>query len=145
VFERGYFSSWSHRDGPLGRGWSHSLDLALWFEGDLAIFRNGEGQEIVFVLPVRPVRPDLGRTLEIDQEVFEPISGDTLARKRDGWVVITARGIIHRFAASAGHVARPSGRPGATQVGLGYATTATGGSGDRHRLRWPDDQAAVRR
>src|SRR5262249_2213270 len=24
VFERSYFSSWSHREGPLGRGWSHS-------------------------------------------------------------------------------------------------------------------------
>src|SRR5262249_53583471 len=71
-FERSFFSGWPHRDGPLGRGWGHSLDLALWFEDDLAVFRNGEGQEIVFVLP------DGRRTLEPDEELFEPVSGNTL-------------------------------------------------------------------
>jgi RHS repeat-associated protein len=124
VFERSYFSSWSHRDGPLGRGWSHSLDLALWFEGDLAVFRNGEGQEIVFVLP------DGRDSVEIDQEVFEALSGDTLVRARDGWRVITARGIVHRFArvgpvdGDVWRVVRTTGRN--PQVGLGYAYDAAG-------------------
>jgi RHS repeat-associated protein len=120
VFERGYFSSWSHRDGPLGRGWSHSLDLRLSLEDDLVVFQNAEGQEIVFVLP------DCRRTLDMDQEVFEPISGNTLVRTREGWRVLTADGLVHHFAAVGAtlRVARTSRRN--EQVGIRYGYDAEG-------------------
>jgi RHS repeat-associated protein len=90
TFERSYFSSWSHRDSPLGFGWSHSLDLALWFEPGSAVYRNPEGQEIVF---------DLGRPEDaaLEQEFFEATSRDTLVRERNGWRVVTAAGLIHHF------------------------------------------------
>jgi RHS repeat-associated protein len=109
-FERSYFSSWAHRDGPLGRGWSHSLDLALWFEDDLTVFRNGEGQEIVFDR----------RPAAANDEVFHAPSGNALARDRDGWKVTTAAGLVHRFAAAGQllRVVRTSGRNPAR--GLSY-------------------------
>jgi RHS repeat-associated protein len=120
VFERNYFSSWSHRDGPLGPGWSHSLDLRLWFEGDLAVFQNAEGQEIVFLLP------DRARTLEVNQEVYEPISGNTLSRTRDGWQIVTPEGLVHTLHpfGDVMRVVRTTKRN--TKVGLTYDYDAEG-------------------
>jgi RHS repeat-associated protein len=89
-FERNYFSSWSHRDGPLGFGWSHSLDQALWFEPGSAVYRNAEGQEVVFEL-------EGGEGAELEREFFEGISRNTLVRERGGWRVITAEGLVHHF------------------------------------------------
>ena len=89
-FERTYFSSWSHRDGPLGFGWNHSLDQALWFEPGSAVYRNDEGQEIVFEL-------EGGERAELEREFFEGISRSTLVRERGGWRVITAEGLVHHF------------------------------------------------
>jgi RHS repeat-associated protein len=90
VFERSYFSSWSQRDGVLGPGWSHSLDQAVWQEGDLVVLRNAEGQEIVFDLA--------GESADLEREFFEPISRNTLVRERSGWRVLTAGGLVHHFA-----------------------------------------------
>jgi hypothetical protein len=92
VFERSYFSSWSHRDGVLGPGWSHSLDQALWFEEGIAVYRNAEGQEIVFDLV------DTKGEAELEREFFESVSRNTLVRERSGWRVITPEGLIHHFA-----------------------------------------------
>jgi hypothetical protein len=92
VFERNYFSSWSHRDGVLGPGWSHSLDQALWFEDGLAVYRNEEGQEIVFDLA------DTKGEAELEREFFEGVSRNTLVRERGGWRVISPEGRIHHFA-----------------------------------------------
>jgi len=92
VFERSHFSSWAQRSGPLGPGWSHSLDQAVWIEGHAVVHRNAEGQEIVF---------DVGRdpdTLERGQEVFEAFSRNTLLRTRRGWQVICPAGLLHHFA-----------------------------------------------
>lgn len=50
VFERQYFSSWSHRGSPLGRGWTHSFDQAVWTEPGKVVHRTGDGREIEFHL-----------------------------------------------------------------------------------------------
>jgi RHS repeat-associated protein len=92
AFERTYFSSWSNRDGVLGPGWSHSLDQALWFEPGAAVYRNAEGQEIVFELA------ETKGDAELEREFFEGISRNTLVRERGGWRVVTAEGLIHHFA-----------------------------------------------
>jgi RHS repeat-associated protein len=89
-FERTYFSSWSHRDGPLGFGWSHSLDQALWFEPGSAVYRNAEGQEIVFEL-------EGAEGAELERDFFESMSRNTLVRQRGGWRVVTAEGLLHHF------------------------------------------------
>jgi len=46
--ERHYCSAWSHRAGPLGHGWSHSLDQALWPERGKIVQLDPEGREIEF-------------------------------------------------------------------------------------------------
>jgi RHS repeat-associated protein len=93
---RNYSSAWGARDGVLGLGWSHSLDQALWFEPGLAVYRNAEGQEIVFD------GSELEGVVPVGREVFEPISRNTLVRTRAGWKIVTAEGLIHQFARVAG-------------------------------------------
>src|SRR6185369_6176087 len=39
---------WSDRDGPLGWGWSHSCDQAVWTEDDKVVYRAEDGREIEF-------------------------------------------------------------------------------------------------
>ncbi len=45
-FARSYSSAWSDRDSPLGRGWSHSLDEALWHEPRHLVYRSEDGREL---------------------------------------------------------------------------------------------------
>ena len=47
-FERNYASSWANRGGPLGHGWSHSLDQAVWAERGKVVYLDDEGREIEF-------------------------------------------------------------------------------------------------
>jgi YD repeat-containing protein len=47
VFARRYTSDRSHRDGPLGHGWSHAFDQALWLEAGRVVLRD-DGREIEF-------------------------------------------------------------------------------------------------
>ena len=47
-FERHYDSNWCDRESPVGRGWSHSLDVALWIEEHAIVLRTGDGRELEF-------------------------------------------------------------------------------------------------
>lgn len=64
--ERVYDSSLSWREGVLGRGWSHSLDQAVWCERGRVVYRAEDGREIEWSLP----EPSLTRK--------EPRVGETL-------------------------------------------------------------------
>jgi RHS repeat-associated protein len=72
-FERDYASSWSHRDGPLGPGWSHSLDQAVWSERGKLVYLAGDGREIEFDVFDFP-----DHMLQVGQEVYDPINQLTL-------------------------------------------------------------------
>jgi len=48
---RNYSSAWSERPGPLGLGWSLSIDLAIWLEPGLLVHRAPDGRELFFDLP----------------------------------------------------------------------------------------------
>ncbi|MDX2087889.1 MAG: DUF6531 domain-containing protein [Kofleriaceae bacterium] len=105
VFERNYFSSWAHRDGVLGPGWSHSYDQAVWVENGVVVYRNGEGQEIVFDFERDPQKIERGL------ETFDPFSRNTLVRTKQGWRIESPEGMVHHFsnvneADAASHVAR---------------------------------------
>ena len=71
--ERNYASSWSHRDGPLGPGWSHSLDQAVWSERGKLVYLAEDGREIEFDCFDFP-----DHMLQVGQEVYDPISRLTL-------------------------------------------------------------------
>jgi YD repeat-containing protein len=98
VFERSYASSWAHRDSPLGHGWSHPLDQAVWLEPGCVVYRAEDGREIefdTFDLPDHAIRPG--------GEVFEPLNRLTLrSLGRFRWEVETADGIIHELEPIAG-------------------------------------------
>src|SRR4029079_10113433 len=46
TFERSYSSAWANRSGPLGHGWSHTLDQAVWAERGRMVYLDGEGREL---------------------------------------------------------------------------------------------------
>lgn len=100
-FTRIYASSWSHRDGPLGPGWSHSLDQAVWTERGKVVYLAEDGREIefdVFDLP--------GHRLSPGEEVFDPINALTLRYRAVNLIEIeTLQGQILEFAP----VAMPAG------------------------------------
>jgi len=77
TFERNYASSWADRDGPLGPGWSHSLDQAVWFERGKAVYLAEDGREIEFDTFDLP-----DHALGLGQQVYEPINQLTLRFKR---------------------------------------------------------------
>ena len=93
VFERNYSSGWSRRTSPLGYGWSHSLDRALWVERSGVVCRLADGREIVF--DTSGYRYGF---IPIKQSVFDPITGYTLTRlARERWRLTDEEGMIDEF------------------------------------------------
>ncbi|MFL5306814.1 MAG: DUF6531 domain-containing protein, partial [Polyangia bacterium] len=72
-FERNYASSWANRAGPLGHGWSHTLDQAVWAERGKVVHLDAEGRELEFDTFDFP-----DHVLPAGKSVFEPISRLTL-------------------------------------------------------------------
>ncbi|HWO14721.1 MAG TPA: DUF6531 domain-containing protein, partial [Polyangiaceae bacterium] len=92
--ERNYSSAWANRATPVGHGWSHSLDQAVWLERGKLIQLDGEGREIEFDTFDCPDHrlPDGG-------EVFEPITRSTLRAGAGGRFTITgADGVRREYA-----------------------------------------------
>lgn len=69
-FERNYDSAWSDRPSPVGHGWSHSLDQAVWLEPGRLVLRAEDGRELEIPLPTTldPTNDDDQRRIR----VFEP-------------------------------------------------------------------------
>ncbi|WP_438035926.1 DUF6531 domain-containing protein [Sorangium sp. So ce204] len=78
VFERTYYSSWSHRQTSLGWGWSHAYDEALWPEPGRMVLRLGDGREIEFDTFDHPARQ-----LRVGDEVTDPVDRLTLRRAHE--------------------------------------------------------------
>jgi YD repeat-containing protein len=96
--ERNYSSAWAGREGPLGFGWSHALDQAVWVERGKIVYLDGEGRELeldVFDFP--------DHVLPVGHEVFDAPSRLTLkslgARR---YAITTAEGMTYEFAPVAG-------------------------------------------
>jgi len=93
-FRRSYSSGWAARGGPLGHGWSHSLDRALWFEPDGTVVRLGDGRELVFDTAGLP-----GGNIPIHGGVRDLITGYTLSRPAANcWRVTDSTGAVDEFA-----------------------------------------------
>ena len=114
--ERNYSSAWANREGPLGHGWSHSLDQAVWVERGKIVYLDGEGRELeldvfdfpdhvlptgheVFDAPSRLTLQDAGGAAISDHESR---GDDTTSSRR--WRARAAR--AHRGRASTRQVAR---------------------------------------
>jgi len=100
--ERHYSSAWANRAGPLGPGWSHSLDQAVWPERGRIVYLDAEGRELEFDTFAFPDHrlPDGG-------EVYEPISRLTLRSLGGGRYTLTTHdGLEREFARLAPPAAR---------------------------------------
>jgi len=95
-FERIYSSAWAHRDSPLGYGWSHSLDQAVWREEEFhsVVYRDAEGRELEFYTDELD-----GRVMRKGDRLYDPINRLTLTDWGGGvFEIIDAEGITHEFA-----------------------------------------------
>jgi RHS repeat-associated protein len=94
-FERNYSSAWANRAGPLGHGWSHTLDQAVWAERGRVVYLDAEGRELEF--------DTFGfhdHVLATGQSVYEPMSRLTLkALGQRRYEITTHDGVTHEFAA----------------------------------------------
>ncbi|AKF86568.1 hypothetical protein MFUL124B02_29520 [Myxococcus fulvus 124B02] len=92
-FERAYDSALSFRDGPLGRGWSHTLNQAVWLERGRVVYLAEDGREIEFDTTRLP-----GRTVERGQSLYHPLERLTLrCLDHRCWELETHDGVTHRF------------------------------------------------
>jgi RHS repeat-associated protein len=93
-FERNYSSAWANRAGPLGHGWSHTLDQAVWAERGRIVYLDAEGRELefdTFDFPDHVIAPG--------QSVYEPMSRLTLkALGQRRYEITTHDGVTHEFA-----------------------------------------------
>ena len=126
VFERNYSSGWSRRSSPVGYGWSHSLDRALWFERPGMVCRLADGREIVF---------DTGAfkrgAVPLKQAIFDPITGYTLTRlARNKWRLVDEEGMVDEFEQIAGETA-----PWVEATGLARVVSTRGRS-PHHKIRY---------
>ncbi|AKF86432.1 hypothetical protein MFUL124B02_26800 [Myxococcus fulvus 124B02] len=94
VFERVYSSSLSWRHGPLGHGWSHSLNQQVWLEPDKVVLLAEDGREIEFPTDRLP-----GRVIRGGQSIEDPTNRLTLrALGHFRWEVESADGVVREFA-----------------------------------------------
>ncbi|MBX3271974.1 MAG: RHS repeat protein, partial [Sandaracinaceae bacterium] len=95
-FERSYSSRFADRAGPLGFGWSHSLDQAVWREEryGAVVIRDEEGRELELWADALP-----GGVLRAGQSLYDPLNRLTLFDDGGGrYRVCDAAGVTRRFA-----------------------------------------------
>ena len=91
--ERVYNSGFSARSGPMGYGWSHSLDQKVWRERGKVVYLAEDGREIEF-----DTFAFADHRVEAGGEVFQPIDRLTLkCLGENRWEIWTPDGICHDF------------------------------------------------
>jgi RHS repeat-associated protein len=92
--ERIYSSAFASRTGPVGHGWSFSLDQAIWRERGKVVLLAEDGREIefdTFDFPQHRIEPG--------QRVYDRINRLTLHCEKDGaWRVVDHEGVVREFA-----------------------------------------------
>lgn len=128
-----YSSSWAHRRGTLGFGWSHPFEQAIWPELGRVVYQAEDGREIEFSLLDLPEA-----RIPAGGEVHDPVNRLTLRSLRgqttDGatWEVETHSGVRHRF----GPV--PGDRDPRERAGLARILSSEARDGSRHRYQYED-------
>jgi RHS repeat-associated protein len=133
VFERVYSSSLSWRNGPLGYGWSHSLDQQVWLESGKVVYLADDGREIEF--HTDRLRE---RVIRSGQSLYDATNRLTLrALGNFRWEVESASGEVREFAPVPGDKSQHSrlqrirSRDGHHSIQLTYS--------DRGHLEWVRD------
>ena len=131
--ERSYSSAFAARRGPLGVGWSLSLDQAVWRERGKVVLLADDGREIefdTFDLPGHMILPG--------DSVYNPIERLALrCLEGNRWSVESHDGVVREFAPAAGRndgrarLQRIRSRCGHHEITFEYD--------DRGRLAWVRD------
>lgn len=133
-FVRNYDSAWSERPSPLGFGWSHSLDQALWAEPGQLVIRAEDGRELEIALPEGAEAATV--------TVFDRLHRVTVRGLGGGrWRVRGADGLVRSFAPVAGDAGAAArlveiGDPSGAAIRLEYD--------ERGRLAWVRDSGGRR-
>ena len=131
--ERNYDSAWSGRRSPVGFGWSHSLDQAVWREPGQVVIRTEDGRELEVAWSEEAAR---------GKGVFDPLHRVSVrGLAGGGWSVRMADGLERVFAPVAGggaEVARlvEIREPAGSSIRLEYD--------GRGRLEWAQDSGGRR-
>ena len=135
--ERIYSSAFASREGPLGHGWSLSLDQAVWRERGKVVFRAEDGRELEFDTFDFP-----RHRLEPGQQVYDPKERLTLrCEKNDAWRVVDHEGVVREFAPVPGRddgramIQKIRSRCGYHEITYHYGTEGAA----RGRLEWVRD------
>ena len=109
TIERLYSSAFASRRGPLGHGWSLSLDQAVWRERGRVVLLAEDGRELefdTFDFPRHRIEPG--------QQVYNPVERLTLHCERgDRYRVVGPDGVTREFSPVAG---RSDGRAMITEM-----------------------------
>ena len=131
--ERAYSSAFASRDGPLGHGWSWSLDQAVWEERGRVVLLAEDGRELEFDTFELP-----GHRAGADDVLWHPMERLTLHRRGpDRWELEAHDGTVREFARVPGRadgravVQRVRSRCGSHEVTFRYDR--------RGRLEWVRD------
>lgn len=135
--ERIYSSAFASRPGPLGHGWSLSLDQALWRERGKVVLLAEDGREIEFdTFDFPKHRMDAG------QKVYNPIERLTLhCDEGETWRVVDHEGVVRQFAPVPGRddgramIQKVRSRCGYHEITFHYGAEGTA----RGRLEWVRD------
>lgn len=140
--ERIYSSAFASRPGPLGHGWSLSLDQAVWRERGKVVLLAEDGREIEFDTFDFPKH-----RLEPGQRVYNPIERLTLhcdkggADKGEAWRVVDHEGVVRHFGPVPGRddgrsmIQKLVSRCGFHEIGFHYGDQGPA----RGRLEWVRD------
>lgn len=94
LVERHYSSAWATRCGPLGHGWSISLDQGIWRERGKVVYLAEDGREIefdTFEFPRHEIRAG--------QSVYNPFERITLhCDPEERWRIVDEHGQTRDFA-----------------------------------------------
>jgi RHS repeat-associated protein len=107
---RQYASSWCHRDGVLGRGWSHTYDQAVWPERGKMVYRAEDGREIEFDLDQEPGR-ERPAWLQSNErwDRFNRLTLRSLGAQR--WEIESTDGLVREFGPVSGEPQGDARRP----------------------------------
>ncbi|MCH9681444.1 MAG: RHS domain-containing protein [Deltaproteobacteria bacterium] len=135
--ERIYSSAFASRPGPVGHGWSHSLDQGIWRERGRVVLWAEDGREIEFDTFDFP-----RHRIEAGQRVYNPVERLTLhCDDDDAWRVVDHEGQVRHFAPVEGRddgramIHGIASRCGHHEIGFHYGTKGD----ERGRLEWVRD------
>jgi len=93
TLSRDYDSNWFDRKGPLGHGWSHSLDGRVWIETGKVVLLTEDGRELEF--STRDLHEGVARD---GDALWHPVERATLrSHGHHRWTLRTADGLVRTY------------------------------------------------